>query len=154
MLRRLLQEHARHLSFLRFEEIQIVTHRMEALVRLDERHRLRRLRPFLTFQMYWHCIHKHSGGRGGTGRQTQLHPKAINIIKNVEGGHSWHSRIIFLIHFYMMCLDEQCAKFRLSEWQKRRSEIKKQAREGVQETVRWKRFNPQAKLVNEKERDE
>lgn len=37
MLRRLLQEHARHLSFLRFEEIQIVTHRMEALVRLDER---------------------------------------------------------------------------------------------------------------------
>lgn len=27
-----------HLSFLRFEEIQTVTHRMEALVRLDERH--------------------------------------------------------------------------------------------------------------------
>ncbi len=35
----------------------------------------------------------------------------------------------------MMCLDEQCSKFRLSELQKRRSEIKKQAREGVQETV-------------------
>lgn len=33
-----------------------------------------------------------------------------------------------------MCLDEQCANFRLSEWQKR-SEIKKQVREGVQETV-------------------
>lgn len=35
----------------------------------------------------------------------------------------------------MMCLDEQCPNFRLSKSQKRRSEIKKQAMEGVQETV-------------------
>lgn len=38
MLRQLLQEHAHHLSFLWFKEIKIVTHRMEDLVRLDERH--------------------------------------------------------------------------------------------------------------------
>lgn len=62
-------------------------------------------------------------------------PKSHEHHQERRGGHSLHSRIIFLIHFYMMCLDEQCANFRLSEWQKRRSEIKKQAREGVQETV-------------------
>lgn len=143
MLRRLLQEHARHLSFLRFEEIQIVTHRMEALVRQDERH-----------TDYWgsdlsslpKCsgtafTNTRVGGKERDGMADTSPPKPSETPKSHEhhqerrGGHSLHSRIIFLIHFYMMCLDEQCANFRLSEWQKRRSEIKKQAREGVQETV-------------------
>lgn len=142
MLRQLLQEHACHLSFLRFEEIQIVTHRMEALVRLDERHTdywgsdLSSL-PKCTGTAF---TNTRVGGEEQDSRRSSTQTlgdtqEPSTSGENVEGGHSWHSRIIFLIHFNMMCLDEQCANFRWSERQKRRSEIKKQAREVVQETV-------------------